>query len=148
LPYCVNQRTYNRVYLSSLTLKKSILFLVISLSFACNRSSESIYEAMFKSRPESVVVFHAQDQAFLDCCIWMHFKIDKSDLRLLIDSCEQGNVDFKRWTLAETPKWWKPENLKGDVKYFTRTVSHGRRSRNFYVNSDYTEVYYVDRAGH
>ena len=115
---------------------------------ACNRSNERIYKAMFYNLPESAIVFHAQDQAILDCCIWLHFKISKTDLLPLLDSCKQENVDFKRWTLAETPKWWKPENLKGDVKYFTRTVSHGRRSRNFYVNSDYTEVYYVDRAGH
>ncbi len=115
---------------------------------ACNRSNERIYKAMFYNLPESAIVFHAQDQAILDCCIWLHFKISKTDLLPLLDSCKQENVDFKRWTLAETPKWWKPENLKADSKYFTRTVSLGRRSRNFYVNADYTEVYYVDRAGH
>lgn len=103
---------------------------------------------MFHNLPESVTVYHSQDQAFLDCCIWLHFKIYKSDLRPLLDSCKQQNVDFQKWKFAETPEWWKPENLNGDVKYFTRTESNGRRTRNFYVNEDHTEVYYVDRAGH
>ena len=103
---------------------------------------------MFSNLPKSVVVYHAQDQAFLDCCIWMNFKIDKRDLIPLLDSCKLENANFNNWRLAETPDWWKPESLKADVRYFTRTVSNGRRTRNFYVNADYTEVYYVDRAGH
>lgn len=112
------------------------------------RSNEDIYEAMLGKQPKSVVVFHSEDQAFLDCCIWLHFRIDKKDLIPMLDTLETASADLHRWNNVDAPEWWKPDLLGENIEFYKWQSQYHKRERNFYVSRKMNEVYFVDQSGH
>lgn len=115
---------------------------------SCNRSDKAIYQAMFPEAKTTRTIINAQDQAFLDCCIWLHFKIEKKELIPLLQNCTKIYPRLDKWDRAGKPDWWTPQKLEGEIQYYEQILDNGKRERNFYVNNSFTEVYFVDRAGH
>jgi hypothetical protein len=126
-------------------LPVSLLFI---FSSCWDRSPNKIYSALLKNLPNSVQVLHSEDQEFLECCIWLHFKIKKKDLLPILDTLEQEQPNFSAWNRLGAPDWWNPSRLGNNPSCYTWRHRYKMRSKNFYVNESMTEVYYVDQAGH
>lgn len=99
---------------------------------------------MFNAAPPKSVKFkHSQDAYALDCCLWLHFKIDSSDLNNLL---KQGFNQEKLWfdlnnAPPEAEGWWHPDKLGDDALYYTREIQNSKQG--LYTNTSKNEVYIV-----
>ena len=120
-------------------------FLVMSLIyFACNRSATSLYKVMFNSPPPKSVKFkNSQDIYIMDCCLWLHFKIDSLDLNNLL---KEGFTQEKLWldsnnTPPEAKSWWHPDKLGSNALFYTKEKENSKLE--LYTNVSKNEVYAV-----
>lgn len=121
---------------------------LLILVTGCHRSPERIYTDLFDSVPDGVHILHTQDQAFLDCCIWMHFTINRPDLLKMVESYEVKSVYEHTVSFIHPPEWWKIKSLGNMDTYYEKRLNEGQRTIRIFVNATMTEVYYVDQAGH
>jgi len=120
-------------------------FIFIPFTFnSCSRSPENIFEAVFGEISETVQVKHSQDQLPLDCCIWLHFTIAKSDLTKIINDFSESDLDYKKWKAVLPPKmdWWNPQKFK--KKGFYLEKESDREIEGIYINQDKNEAFYVN----
>ena len=110
------------------------------------RSDSTMYEAIFGEIHPDVTVLNATDQAFLDCCIWLHFKTSERALAPLLDSFEMKETHLHQWDDLNAPEWWRPDLMGRNVAYWEKRTDRSHKA--FYINAAHTEVYYVDQAGH
>jgi hypothetical protein len=120
-------------------------FWALLFSSGCSRQPNDIFKAVFKEVPVSVQMLHGQDQYLTDCCLWLHFRIAKADLKKLMGSDYRPEpADFGKWK-GVAPKgieWWKPELLGDSALYYTK--DSGKELEAMYINVGMTEVYYVN----
>jgi hypothetical protein len=99
---------------------------------------------MFNSPPPKSVKFkNSQDAYVMDCCLWLHFKIDSTDLN---DLLRDGFASEKLWfdidnAPPEAKGWWHPEKLGTDALYFTKEIENSKLG--LYTNVQKNEVYVV-----
>ena len=130
------------------------LFFLIGLTlfggFSCERSPERLYKVLLGKTPTSVTILHGKDQYFLDCCIWLHFKISEPDLKGILKDFEQQEIKMWKWksNLPPNMDWWKPEQLGSEVLYFEKASDNYQEGEGIYTSNKFDEVYYVNWAGH
>ena len=127
-------------------LKFLILIPIVLLIFqSCNRTPNDIFVAIFEELPKSVKVHHGQDQYPLDCCLWVHFSIDKKeDYNRIIKQFEEKELDYDKWKYVMPPNmnWWKPNKFGEKGIYMVRETE--TETEGIYLNEDKTEVFYVN----
>lgn len=85
-----------------------LLYLTAVLLLGCTRSPEAIFIAVFDEHPKSLVLIEGQDQYILDCCLWLHFKIEREDLeQILSKGFTSDEVDYTQWnSVSPQLDWW------------------------------------------
>jgi hypothetical protein len=124
---------------------KIIILSAVMAGTGCNRDPKDIFAAVFDNVPKSVRLLHGKDQLLFDCCLWLHFKIDSTDLKKLIDDkYVLKNTDFDSWkgVLPPGTDWWKPEQLGASALYYTKDSE--KTIEAIFTNPKMTEVYYVN----
>ncbi|MEI6950838.1 hypothetical protein V9K67_26900 [Paraflavisolibacter sp. H34] len=119
--------------------------LCLSLLVGCT-SAEDLYNLSFESPvPKSVKFSHSQEQYFSDCCNWLHFEMDSSELnKLLQNGFLRQEVDFSEWQSMVPPEakdWWHPEQLGDSILYFEKETENTRDI--LFTTPSKHEVYHV-----
>lgn len=124
-------------------VKKKIAFIILTtfmLVSCSDRKPQSIFCAVLDcDKLKSVKILNAEDQDFSECCIWLHFTIDSTELVNAIRNCIEHDF-FVCDTTEFEAKWWNPKKKGVDIKCFSRNVNGSRET--FFVNPSMTEVYY------
>lgn len=119
--------------------------LVLLFIFGCT-SADDLYNLSFNSYAhKSVKFYNSQEQYFSDCCNWLHFKIDSTELnKILQNDFQQQKVDFSQWQSKVPPEaeeWWHPETLGDSILYFMKETAKNRDI--IFTTSKKNEVYHV-----
>lgn len=107
---------------------RNLSYLFSLLMLAGCTSADELYNLSFNSAtPKSVKFYNSQEQYFSDCCNWLHFKIDSTDLNKILETgFQQQKVDFLQWQSMVPPEakgWWHPEKLGNSILYFKKETA-------------------------
>jgi len=135
----------------SILIAAPVIILTVSVVYtSCFRPSSSIYESMFGGKPDKSIQFYdKQDCYVFACCLWLHFKIDSSELsKLLLKDFRLKKTHSVAWSGVVPPEaknWWHPEKLGNDVLYFERKPDseNDRTILGLYTSERKDEVYAV-----
>ncbi|MEL6660909.1 MAG: hypothetical protein AAFR36_30940 [Bacteroidota bacterium] len=123
----------------------TLIFVVFSCC-NCARDSNQIFRTVFGEFPESVIVINSQDQLPFDCCIWVHFLIDKADFDRLFKDYHRQDVKYQKWKSVLPPEvdWWIPESFASAGLYYEKVSEGGRMTEGVYTNAERNEAFYVN----
>ncbi|MDF2454765.1 MAG: hypothetical protein K0R51_758 [Cytophagaceae bacterium] len=124
-----------------ITLRFLLLLFCIH-STACNRTPETLFEVVIdEDALPSAQVIEGTDPSFLDCCIFLHFTVDSTELASYLKEAKTRDLLGMNSNLYPGTEWWNPEKF-GEVECFERNIKDNQETETFYVNANMTEVYY------